>query len=87
MTTPEAIYVVRETKKLVARKEKMKQNVRKPTPPTLALGKSHNKPPLNPRSYPSIEPDYGVVRTKPYIFISSVFAFDTILLKLGIEIV
>lgn len=87
MTTPEAIYVVRETKKLVARKEKMKQNVRKPTLPTWGLGKPNNKSAFSPRSYPSIEPDYGVVRTKPYIFISSVFAFDTILQKLGIEII
>nr|XP_036213478.1 protein abnormal spindle-like [Bactrocera oleae] len=30
MTTSEAIYVVRETKKLVARKERMNQNLRKP---------------------------------------------------------
>lgn len=84
MTTSEAIYVVRETKKLVARKEKMRQNVRKPAP--LVLGRA-SKTTLNSRSYPSIEADYGVVRNKPYIFISSVFAFDTVLQKLGIEIV
>lgn len=86
MTTAEAIYVVRETKKLVARKEKMRQNVRKPTLPTLVLGRQNNKPLFSSRAYPGVEPDYGVVRTKPYIFVSSVFAFDTILQKLGIEI-
>lgn len=86
MTTSDAIYVVRETKKLVARKEKMRQNVRKPTTTGL-FGKASQKPIFNSRAYPSVEPDYGVIRTKPYIFVSSVFAFDTILQKLGIEIV
>lgn len=79
--------MVRETKKLVARKEKMRQNTRKPISPTVCFAKASYKATFNSCAYPSIEPDYGVVRTKPYIFISSVFAFDTILQKLGIEIV
>lgn len=37
------------------------------------------------RQLPSLIADYGVVRTKPYIFYSSVFAFDTILTKLNIN--
>jgi abnormal spindle-like microcephaly-associated protein len=37
------------------------------------------------KELPSIEPDYGVVKTKPYIFYSSVFAFDTILKSLNIR--
>lgn len=41
MTNTEAIYMVRETKKLVARKEKMKQNARKP--PSLPLVVMANK--------------------------------------------
>lgn len=39
------------------------------------------------REMPSMEPDYGVVRMHPYIFYSSVFAFDTILSALDINIV
>lgn len=34
---------------------------------------------------PSLQSDYGVVKTKPYIFYSSVFAFDKLLHKLEIE--
>ena len=98
MTTTEAIYMVRETKKLVARKEKMKQNVRKPSFTTFtALSSSstntrgltqqqQQQQNFSSRALPSLEPDYGVIRNKPYTFISSVYAFDTILYKLGIDI-
>ncbi|XP_067618034.1 protein abnormal spindle [Eurosta solidaginis] len=82
MTTPEAIYVVRETKKLVARKERMNQNVRKPVAPTRAT--KQQQFPL--RALPSLEPDYGVIHNKPYTFVSSVFAFDMVLAKLEIEV-
>lgn len=37
------------------------------------------------REIPSLQPDYGVVKTMPYIFYSSVFAFDNVLKVLGIE--
>lgn len=37
------------------------------------------------RKFPSIEPDYGVVRMHPYIFYSSVFAFDNVLNALDIN--
>ncbi|KNC27446.1 Protein abnormal spindle [Lucilia cuprina] len=102
MTTTDAIYMVRETKKLVARKEKMKQNVRKPSVPTSMLSSSsttstsirglsqqqqqQQQQNFSSRALPSLEPDYGVIRNKPYTFISSVYAFDTILYKLGIDI-
>ncbi|XP_075154837.1 microtubule assembly factor abnormal spindle [Haematobia irritans] len=88
MTTTDAIYMVRETKKLVARKEKMKQNVRKPMVAiTQRTGSSSQQQPnFSSRALPSLEPDYGVIRNKPYTFISSVYAFDTILYKLGIDI-
>jgi hypothetical protein len=36
------------------------------------------------RQYPTFEPDYGVVRMHPYIFYSSVFAFESVLKSLGI---
>lgn len=102
MTTTDAIYMVRETKKLVARKEKMKQNVRKPVVTTSTLSSSsagsssirglsqqqqqQQQQNFSSRALPSLEPDYGVIRNKPYTFISSVYAFDTILYKLGIDI-
>jgi abnormal spindle-like microcephaly-associated protein len=37
------------------------------------------------REMPSLNPDYGVVKTTPYIFYSSVFAFDNILKILDIH--
>lgn len=37
------------------------------------------------REFPSLKPDYGVVKTKPYIFYSSVFAFDQVLKMLQIK--
>jgi abnormal spindle-like microcephaly-associated protein len=38
------------------------------------------------RQLPTFEPDYGVVRMHPYIFYSSVFAFETVLRSLDIAI-
>ncbi|XP_043653051.1 protein abnormal spindle [Drosophila teissieri] len=84
MTNPEAIYMVRETKKLVARKEKMKQNARKPPPMPTGRYQSQ-KINFTPCSLPSLEPDFGIIRYSPYTFISSVYAFDTILCKLQID--
>ncbi|XP_034486425.1 protein abnormal spindle isoform X2 [Drosophila innubila] len=86
MTNTEAIYMVRETKKLVARKEKMKQNARKPIVPTVSRY-GQQTPSFLPRSLPSLEPDFGIIRSSPYTFISSVFAFDTILCKLKIDLI
>ncbi|XP_016939817.4 protein abnormal spindle [Drosophila suzukii] len=84
MTNSEAIYMVRETKKLVARKEKMKQNARKPPPMTTGRYQTQ-KMNFTPCSLPSLEPDFGIIRYSPYTFISSVYAFDTILCKLQID--
>ena len=38
------------------------------------------------KQMPSFAPDYGVVKTKPYIFYSSVFAYDQILRILDINL-
>ncbi|XP_060650031.1 LOW QUALITY PROTEIN: protein abnormal spindle [Drosophila nasuta] len=86
MTNTEAIYMVRETKKLVARKEKMKQNARKPLVSAFSRYEQQT-PTFQPRSLPSLEPDFGIIRSSPYTFISSVFAFDTILSKLRIDLI
>ncbi|KAH8359475.1 hypothetical protein KR093_006959, partial [Drosophila rubida] len=85
MTNTEAIYMVRETKKLVARKEKMKQNARKPQVTVLSRY-GQQTPNFHPRALPSLEPDFGIIRSSPYTFISSVFAFETILSKLNIDL-
>lgn len=37
------------------------------------------------RQLPTLEPDYGVVRMHPYIFYSSVYAYETVLKSLGIH--
>ncbi|XP_055906627.1 protein abnormal spindle [Eupeodes corollae] len=89
MTTSEAIYVVRETKKLVARKEKMKKNIRKPLMTSTTTSSSVRGQQgiiFGDKTLPSVEPDYGVINNKPYVFVSSVFAFDTILSRLKIDI-
>lgn len=85
MTTTEAIYMVRETKKLVVRKEKMKQNARKP--PVVPMGRyqTEKTPVFTKSALPSLEPDFGIIRFSPYTFVSSVFAFDTILCKLQVD--
>lgn len=82
MTTPEAIYVVRETKKLVARKERMNRNLRKP----VGSARVPKQQQFADRALPSLEPDYGVIHNKPYTFVSSVFAFDMLLAELEIEV-
>uniref|UniRef100_A0A1A9V0G2 Calponin-homology (CH) domain-containing protein n=1 Tax=Glossina austeni TaxID=7395 RepID=A0A1A9V0G2_GLOAU len=88
MTTTDAIYMLRETKKLVARKEKMKQNLRKSSQTNLCNSPRQRQlsPKFSSHVLPSLEPDYGVIRTSPYTFISSVYAFDTVLKKLGIDV-
>uniref|UniRef100_A0A1A9W4G5 Abnormal spindle-like microcephaly-associated protein ASH domain-containing protein n=1 Tax=Glossina brevipalpis TaxID=37001 RepID=A0A1A9W4G5_9MUSC len=88
MTTTDAIYMVRETKKLVARKEKMKQNVRKPILANVFNNQQQQQlsSGFSSHALPSLEPDYGVIHTSPYTFISSVYAFDSVLQKLGIDV-
>ncbi|XP_037940963.1 protein abnormal spindle [Teleopsis dalmanni] len=82
MTSANSVFLLRETRKLVARKEKMKQNIRKTNNPRCPQNKIFSS-----RALPSLEPDYGVICNKPYIFISSVYAFETVLYKLGINII
>uniref|UniRef100_A0A1A9WF94 Uncharacterized protein n=1 Tax=Glossina brevipalpis TaxID=37001 RepID=A0A1A9WF94_9MUSC len=91
MTTTDAIYMVRETRKLVARKEKMKQNVRKPILANVFNNQQQQQqqqlsPRFSSHALPSLEPDYGVIHTSPYTFISSVYAFESVLQKLGIDV-
>lgn len=80
MISREAIFMLRETKKLVQRKENMRKNVKKP------VGCLAPPDPTLMRMEPALEPDYGVIRSKPYVFYSSVFAFDTVLNVLDVDI-
>lgn len=78
MVTREAIYLLGEAKKLVARKERM----RAITPPAWA-------PVLTPkekRTLPMLETNFGVRAVKNYMFNSSVFGLDTILSQMNITV-
>lgn len=79
MITREAIFLLRESKKMVARKERMRMNNPLPWMPVLTVKEK--------RTLPMIETNYGVKSAaKNYIFNCSVFAFDTILSKMNIQI-
>lgn len=80
MTSGEAIYMLRESKKLLLRKERMKKNIKRVTISTIS---SVHKMGL----LPSLEPDFGVNKQFPYVFDSFVYAFDTILEKLNVSII
>uniref|UniRef100_A0AAG5CSS1 Calponin-homology (CH) domain-containing protein n=1 Tax=Anopheles atroparvus TaxID=41427 RepID=A0AAG5CSS1_ANOAO len=80
MISKDAIYMLRETKKLVQRKEKMRKNVQRPVGCLLAP---------NPQlmcTVPALEADFGVNRSKPYVFYSSVFGFERVLQMLDVNI-
>ncbi|XP_055315323.1 protein abnormal spindle [Sitodiplosis mosellana] len=76
MVTREAIFLLREAKKLVARKERM----RSITPPAWM-------PVLTPkekRTLPMLETNFGVRSSKNYMFNCSIFGLDTILSQMNI---
>lgn len=78
MVTREAIFLLREAKKLVARKERM----RSITPPAWM-------PVLTPkekRTLPMLETNFGIRSKKNYMFNCSVFGLDTILTQMNIQI-
>lgn len=83
MITQEAIYMLRETRKLTIRKENMRRTVSK------QFGCHLTQVPtsVDPRALPTLEPDYGIIRgRRPYVFYSPSFAMDTILDMFNIEI-
>lgn len=76
MVTKEALFLMREAKKLVARKERM----RIITPPVWM-------PILTPkekRALPMLETNFGVRTSKNYMFNCSVFGLETILKQMNI---
>lgn len=80
MTKDDSKFMLREISKLVLRNEKMKRNDRRKK-----NDKNINQSEGDRTLLPHFEPDFGVVRGKPYIFNCSVFGFDTILMSLGIS--
>lgn len=81
MTGADAIFMLRETKKMVVRKERMRSN-RAPNP---------LMPPLTAQQrlqLPMLQPDFGLrSNVAAYVFNCSVFGFDTILELLQISAV
>lgn len=77
MVSEESKFMLREIRKLVLRKENMKKNQRRQIVRNTVT---------NLRELPHFDPDYGVVRGKPYVFYCSIYAFEIVLDILGIEI-
>lgn len=78
MFTHEALFLLRETKKNVERKENMKRNVKHQFSSTLM--------PRELRKLPMLETNFGVNTCNNYIFNSSIFGFETVLTKLNINL-
>lgn len=80
MVTREAVFLLRETKKLVARKERMRAT----NPPVwMPILTTKEK-----RKLPMLDTNFGVkgAKEKNYMFNCSVFGFDTILSKMNINL-
>lgn len=78
MTTREAQFMLGEIKQLVTRKENMRKNRNYNTKTVTDKEK---------RQKPMLAPDFGLQKlNKGYIFHCSVYAFDTILSKLRINV-
>lgn len=79
MVTREAIFLLREAKKLTERKERMRMINPPPRMPVLT--------PREKRMLPMLETNFGMrTANRNYIFNSSVFGFETILRKLDIHL-
>lgn len=79
MVTHEAIFLLREAKKLVIRKDKMRKTNPPPWMPILT--------PKEKRTLPMLNTNFGITTAnKNYIFNCSVFAFETITSKLNINL-
>lgn len=74
--------MLRETKKLTERKEKMRKTVQKPFGCHLTQVPAS----VDPRALPAIDPDYGIIRGRPYVFYSPSFALETIYHMFSIDI-
>lgn len=79
MVTREAIFMLRETKKMVARKERMRA-INPPSWMPVLTSKER-------RELPRLDTNFGIrSKTKNYMFNCSVFGFDTILGQTNISL-
>lgn len=78
MVTREAMFLLREAKKLIARKDRMRAINPPAWMPVLTAREK--------RILPMLETNFGMGQSKNYIFNCAVFGFDTILSILNIII-
>ncbi|KAJ6637354.1 Protein abnormal spindle [Pseudolycoriella hygida] len=80
MTSYDAeLFTLHEIKRLVKRKENMRKNkIQHSSTPSRLDSRQRSQLPM-------LKPDFGMNSTEPYIFLCSIFAFDTILKKLNIR--
>lgn len=82
MTMRDGVFILKETKKAVVRKEKMLTNKQK-----LGVFRTQSTETADMERLPTLECDYGIeMATHLYVFKSRVFALDTILNGLEIEL-
>lgn len=81
MTMRDGVFILRETKKAVIRKEKMLNNKQR-----LGVYRTQSTE-TDAERLPTLECDYGIeMATHLYAFKSRVFGFNTILSELAIEL-
>lgn len=81
MTMGEGVFILKETVRAVVRKEKMLTNKQR-----LGVFRTQSTE-TDMERLPTLECDYGIKRpTHLYVFKSRVFAFNSILTELGIEL-
>lgn len=81
MTMRDGVFILRETKKAVIRKEKMLHNKQR-----LGVFRTQSTE-TDLEQLPTLECDYGMnLPTHLYVFKSRVFGFNTILNELAIEL-
>lgn len=82
MTMHDGVFILKETKKAVIRKEKMLTNKQK-----LGVFRMQSTETPDSERLPTLECDYGIeMPTHLYVFKSRVFALDTILAGMDIDL-
>lgn len=82
MTAHDGVFILKETKKAVDRKEKMLTNKQR-----LGVFRTQSTETQDMTRLPTLECDYGIeMATHLYVFKSRVFALDTVLSGLEIDL-
>lgn len=74
--------MLRETKKLTARKENMRKTISKPFGCHLTQVPTF----VDSHALPAIDPDYGIIRGRPYVFFSPSYALETVYKMFQIDV-